>query len=647
MRYLKSSIIALVSIIFFASISINAQENTGKSIVLPNDPDFKPTTIISASPEGNVKWEETFDTTVQPPDWIVIDNDGSGAAYTFEQQIVFTSGDTVLPHAGQSYWFSNFTNANPSGLIDEWLISPQIPTIEAGDSLIFYAGAIGGSFPDSLKVLISTTDQNPGSFTEIAYFLVEGPTGAWNRYSFDLTSFAGSPIYVAVNYYIVDGGPTGNNSDNVWVDHFIVTTQSGSNTARVQVVHNSADVLASQVDVYLDGALALDNFAFRAATPFLDLPAGTPINIGIAPGNSGSVNDTLKNFQVTLTPNETYVVFANGVLDPNLYAANPDGRSTAFTLLVKTMARESGLGSDVDFFVLHGSTDAPAVDVKAREAGNVTIVDDAAYTDITGYIQVPPADYTLDLYLADGTTLVASFIAPLTGLGGGAAAVFASGFLDPTGNQNGPAFGIFAALPNGTVVEFIAGVVPVELSSFTASVTGNSITLNWITSTETNNQGFEIQRKTNNEFLSVGFIDGKGTTTETQNYSFIDKDLAQGLYTYRLKQVDFDGSFDYSSEIEVVVGPTDFSLSQNYPNPFNPSTIITFNLAIDSKVTLTIFNTLGEEVTKLVSGNLSAGTQQVNFNAAGLNSGVYFYQLQATGIDGSNFSSVKKMMLTK
>jgi hypothetical protein len=424
-------------------------------------------------------------------------------------------------------------------------------------------------------------------------------------------------------------------------------TIGGGQTARVQVIHNSADVLAGEVDVYIDGALALDNFAFRAATPYIDLPAGVTINIGIAPGNSGSANDTLKNFPVVLDPMETYVVFANGVLDPSQYAANPDGRSTAFTLFVKPMARETGLGSDVDFFVLHGSTDAPTVDVKAREAGNVTLVDDAAYSDITDYIQVPPADYTLDLYLSDGVTLVESFIAPLSGLGGGAAAVFASGFLDPSVNQNGAAFGIFAALPDGSVVEFVPGVVPVELSSFTANVTGSAVTLNWTTSTETNNQGFEIQRKTGNEFLAVGFVNGKGTTTEIQNYTFTDRNLNAGSYSYRLKQVDLDGSFEYSNIVEVDVAPSDFSLAQNYPNPFNPSTIITFNLVVDSKVTLTVFNTLGEEVTKLVNGNLNAGFQQIDFNASGLNSGVYFYQIQVNGIDGTSFNSVKKMILSK
>ena len=110
-------------------------------------------------------------------------------------------------------------------------------------------------------------------------------------------------------------------------------------TARLQVIHNAADPGAASVDIYLNGTLLLDNFSFREATPYIDAPAGTPINIGVAGPNSTSAADTLKNFNVTLTENETYVAIANGVLDPNSYSANPDGRSTAITLFVKEMAR--------------------------------------------------------------------------------------------------------------------------------------------------------------------------------------------------------------------------------------------------------------------------------------------------------------------
>jgi hypothetical protein len=228
-------------------------------------------------------------------------------------------------------------------------------------------------------------------------------------------------------------------------------------TARLQVIHNSSDVAADPVDIYLNGTLLLNDFGFRMATPFIDAPAGVTLNIGVAPGNSVSVNDTLKNFSVTLTSGEKYVVIANGVLDPNSYSANPDGRSTTFTLFIKSMAREVGTGSGVDFFAIHGATDAPSVDVIAR--GVATLVDNASYGDITDYMTVPAANYILDVTPGDdNNTIVASFEADLSGLGGGSAVVFASGFLDPSMNQNGETFGIYAALGDGNVVEFM----PVE-----------------------------------------------------------------------------------------------------------------------------------------------------------------------------------------
>ncbi len=412
--------------------------------------------------------------------------------------------------------------------------------------------------------------------------------------------------------------------------------------ARVQVIHNSADILAGSVDVYVNDALSIPDFAFRTATPFIDLPAGVTLNIGIAAGNSSSVNDTLKNFPVILSADEKYVVIANGLLTGG-YLPNPDGRNTAFTLFVKTMAREVGTGSGVDLFVLHGSTDAPTVDVKAREAGDLVLVNDASYSDITPYFSVPAGNYTLDIYLSDGTTLVASFIAPLAGLGGGSAAVFASGFLNPSGNQNGAPFGLFAALANGTVVPLSPGVLPVELSSFTAKVNGTDVTLNWSTATETNNNGFEVQRKSGKDFTTIGFVRGKGTTTEVQNYSFSETKLPVGKYSYRLKQIDFNGSFEYSGIVNVdLYSPTEFVLDQNYPNPFNPSTFISYSLPQNSFVTLKVYDVLGNEVTTLVNEIKSAGKYDVRFDASNLSNGVYLYSLQA-----DNFTSTKKMILIK
>lgn len=193
------------------------------------------------------------------------------------------------------------------------------------------------------------------------------------------------------------------------------------------------------------------------------------------------------------------------------------------------------------------------------------------------------------------------------------------------------------------------GIIPVELTSFTADINGNIVTLNWETATETNNSGFSIERKSSvSEYQTIGFVPGFGTTTESKSYSYSDDNVQPGNYIYRLRQIDYNGTYEYSPAVEVeVYAPSEFTLNQNYPNPFNPSTKINFSLAADSKVTLTIFNLIGEKVAELINGNLSAGTHEVIFDAANLQSGVYFYKLHAVGNDGSDFTSVKKMILTK
>ena len=189
-----------------------------------------------------------------------------------------------------------------------------------------------------------------------------------------------------------------------------------------------------------------------------------------------------------------------------------------------------------------------------------------------------------------------------------------------------------------------AGSLPVELTSFAASVVGNSVNLNWSTATELNNSGFEVQRKiTENGFITIGFIKGNGTTTQTKNYSYIDENLVSGTYSYRLKQVDFDGSYSYSKVVETeVVTPTKFELSQNYPNPFNPSTSIKFSLPESGIVKLAVYNLLGQEVKTLVNGFKAAGSYSINFDASNLSSGLYLYKIEVNSI-----TQTKKMTLIK
>ncbi len=149
-------------------------------------------------------------------------------------------------------------------------------------------------------------------------------------------------------------------------------------------------------------------------------------------------------------------------------------------------------------------------------------------------------------------------------------------------------------------------------------------------------------------FNNIGYVPGFGTTTEPKSYSYTDQSVASGTYYYRLKQIDFDGSFTYSGVVEAEVSlPTEFSLEQNYPNPFNPATSIEFSLPIDAQVRINIYNLVGENIAEIVSSSFTAGTHEVNFNASTLTSGIYFYQLEATGIDGNIFSSIRKMTLLK
>ena len=216
-------------------------------------------------------------------------------------------------------------------------------------------------------------------------------------------------------------------------------------------------------------------------------------------------------------------------------------------------------------------------------------------------------------------------------------------------DNSAPYDGGYQIFPRYYATDFLpAGTIPVELTSFTAKVSGNVVNLSWSTATETNNLGFEIQRKTSDQFITVGFVDGHGTSTEIHNYSYTDSKVESGKYYYRLKQTDLDGTYEYSKVVEAeILKPVKFALDQNYPNPFNPTTMINVNLATDSRVKLVVFDILGQEVATLLNGNLTAGLHQIEFNASNLNSGVYFYRVDATGVDGTNFSSVKKMILTK
>lgn len=195
----------------------------------------------------------------------------------------------------------------------------------------------------------------------------------------------------------------------------------------------------------------------------------------------------------------------------------------------------------------------------------------------------------------------------------------------------------------------VLSAIPVELVSFTSKLIGNDVQLNWKTASETNNMGFEVEKFSGSTWDRIGFINGNGTTTETKTYSFLDKNETAGTYSYRLKQLDFDGAFEYSNVIEVdVESPQQFTLSQNYPNPFNPATIIQFNVPEESLIKVQVINGLGEVITSLADDYRQAGIYTETWTPQQIASGVYYIRMIAESVvTGKSHSQTIKAVYMK
>tara|TARA_B100001250_G_C19695440_1_gene742303 strand:- start:58 stop:1041 length:984 start_codon:yes stop_codon:yes gene_type:complete len=302
-----------------------------------------------------------------------------------------------------------------------------------------------------------------------------------------------------------------------------------SQTANVQIVHNSP---YPTVDIYVDEVLTLQNIAYRTSTGVLELPISTVV--GVAPAGS----EVIASFPFTLEENSNYVVVASGIIgDQN----NP------FDLKASTLDTVAVDENSFALKVMHGVTDAPAVDIYANGS---LLIENLSYGEFQGYLQIPPADYILDVTAHGSTDPVASFYAPLTNYGSLSGLVYASGFLSPADTDS-----IFS-----TVL--------------------------------TTPAGYTVQLPNTQTALQIG-----------------------------------DG---------LSINPNNFEIGKNYPNPFNPTTTITYDLSSDSKVSLSIFDIYGKEVSNLVNESQSKGSKFViwdskdkNGNAA--SSGIYFYRI---GVDG-------------
>ncbi|MEM6264177.1 MAG: DUF4397 domain-containing protein [Bacteroidota bacterium] len=314
------------------------------------------------------------------------------------------------------------------------------------------------------------------------------------------------------------------------------------NEAYLQVIHNSADDAASTVDIYVDSMLTYDDVDFRTATSFDTLQSNIPYLIGIAPGTSNTTGngaqDILATFPVTLMDSIGYVAVATGVLDTTQFdlAAN-GGLAIQFDLKVIPMAQQaSGNTNEIAVAVIHGATDAPDVDVFANGT-TPALVNDLAFGTNTGYVTIAPAEYVLEVAAsADSTNPVAGFYEDLSGLGGGAAVVFASGFLDPSNNTRGSAsFGLFAALPDGNIVPFnLIGNADAQIIHNSADPGADTVDIyiSWIIdSVKLDNVPFRratgFTTLPSNVPLTIN-VAGKNSTGSTQGLATFDPTLATG-----------------------------------------------------------------------------------------------------------------------
>lgn len=609
--------------------------------------------------------------------WIFLNEDNGGTS------TVFSGNATVFPafegpttgYAGQNYLGAN------GFLINQWLISPQF-TVNAGDTVSFWWRGGAGTWDDSVYLKTSEGGSAIADFTNnLGRFMV--PKDGWTRYTYVFNT--GGTKRFAFQYYHTDGGANGTHTNYWGLDLFQVI--SGSVTGPGLTTNPNPANAATGVGLSVSatwtnpggttgnevffgtsaGSMqSVYNGAAKTSHQLPSLSYGTTYYWRVNASNgSGTTVGSTWSFTTMADPNNPTIFledFEAATFPPTGWAVET---STPPTVRWTRQTTASGYGvgtaaTRMDFYL------APAASIHSLVTHTFDAqVQGVLYFDHAYCSYTDNASDRLDVETSNdgGTTwnLLITYQGgdqnPLATAPNQAArfiptaAQWGTKSLNLPSGTNKVRFKAIAAFGNDLWLDNISvvNIIPVELTSFAATTVSKDVVLSWTTASETNNQGFQVERKSSNgEFEAIGFVAGSGTTTELQSYGFVDANLNSGSYSYRLRQIDFDGSFEYSNVIEVEVAlPTVYSMEQNFPNPFNPSTTIQFSIAEASFVTLKVFNVLGEEVVTLLNNEIAQGVHEINFNASTLNSGVYFYQISAKGINGNSFNSVKKMILNK
>ncbi|MBE0539343.1 MAG: choice-of-anchor J domain-containing protein, partial [Ignavibacterium sp.] len=487
-------------------------------------------------------------TGIQSRGWAFDNVDGGGTTTVFQgNPAVFNAYEGPT----DGYIGMNYNGAN--GLImNQWLISPTV-TVTTGDTLKFWHRSPDGStYPDHLEVWVSTTGGTTGAAFDVQLASFDGSTTGWQQFVgyFPTTG----TVRFGIKYYSTNGGVSGSETDYVGFDYFEVLAGGSSSlitiaqaiedlnndfvpdrlgdTVTVQGVVFSPNYQTTNNSFYIyDGTAGTDIFMY--SPPLYHWNMGDELNI------TGVVTQYNGMSEIVAIDSTGWVLMSTG---------NPTPDPMVLTLAQFKANAELYEGSLVGFIGLNkvGGTwpaSGSSANLSLSDGVDTVVFRIDSDTDIDGS---PEPTWPVDVI--------------------GIGSQFDNSVPYSSGYQVFPRFFASDFLP--------AGSLPVELTSFSANVNNSNVNLDWSTATETNNNGFQIERSAvGGSYQVIGFVAGYGTTTEAKHYSFVDQNVAAGNYTYRLKQVDFNGTFEYSNTIEVeVIGVKEFALGQNYPNPFNPST---------------------------------------------------------------------------
>ena len=576
-------------------------------------------------------------TLITPMGWCNLQWPSTATITQGDSVTVYTQGwkDGVTPAPGPgtgiSVWIGvNSTNTNPNTWT-KWY--PAVFNVQSGNNDEFMAN-IGN-------------DLAPGTYYYASRWQVSGSDFTYGGYSAGGGNFWDSTNYVSgvltVNPLVISTYPYAQSFDGTMFPPVGFTNPGGlwskgtaghsGSCAKVSYSHaGTANLITPQLNLPENYAVSFwwkDNDISKIAghdTTFCEI------------STDGGTNWTTLGFLAAASSMSNW---ANVVYDLSAYA----GANVHLRWRDVTDALSAAYGTGLDDIVLAQKVNAPsnlnAVSTLPKKV-NISWTNNA--TNQTGYI--------LERKLGD--SLSANSYAFRDSIAGNMTAYVDTLVADTTKYT----YRVYAFNANirsdYSNVKTVVTVIPVELVTLSANTNKNDLMLSWSTATEKNNKGFQVETKNitskNSSWVTAGFVQGNGTSTEKQNYSFVQKNMPVGTYQVRIKQIDFDGSYSYYSlagEVKIEA-PAVFSLEQNYPNPFNPSTKIRYTLPFTSNVKIIIYNTIGQIVKELVNQVQDANYYEYQFDASGLSSGVYIYTIHASSIEGKNtFSSTKKMMLIK